>query len=377
MWKKILLSVVVLIAVLGVAAVFALNPLVEKFRPQILALLSQQLGHKVAFDDLKLSLLPTAGVEVRNIRFLETDTENFAVPRVLLKTSLLGIARGDITVSELRVESARLRVTKRKDGSLAIGELSLVKKSPETPARENDGGERRETKRVSSEEKSVALNVDEAAFDSLDVFFTDESVDPPRELAVENLSGRFSLRKNRDTTTVSGTLDAKDSALRFADLFAKERGAELNATFDLAVSRGNVVESKQLVVKFAGSTIEATGTLFPLEAAEADVALQGVNLAALSRFLPPLRAFDPAGALTGQVHIGDHAPGQPPVAEAQGAGPKFFGTFALSGLAGAAKIPPKDDKPGGEIRATGGTGEIRLDDDTVSTKGFTLTVAGS
>lgn len=377
MLKKLALTVVALVVLIGVVGVFALNPLVEKFRPQILSLLSQQLGHKVAFDDLKLSLLPSAGIEVRNIRFEATTNENFSVPRVLLKTSLLGIAQGEMSVSELRVERASLRITKRKDGSFSVGDLSLSKKAtPDAPKRE-DGDEARETKRVSSDGKSVSLNVDEAAFDALNLVFTDESVEPARVLAVENLTGRFSLKKQGDQMAVSGTVDAKESAVRFGELFLKNPSGTLNTTFDLNIAPGNVVTANSLVIHLAESSATAKGTLFPMERAEADIELDGVNLAALADFVPMLKAYEPAGAISGKVFIGDHAPGQPPVAAGGATGPKLFGDFSINGLAGLVKIPPKEGKPEGEIRITGGTGELRLEDDTLVTKGFALTVAGS
>ena len=116
--KKLVIFIVSVLAIGGIALgvlIYNINPILERFKPQITAKLSEIVKTPVQLGELSVQFFPSVGIEVSDVG-LAGDNDSASVKTLMLDTSLLGLLGGNLSVSELALEDGdSLKILVEKD----------------------------------------------------------------------------------------------------------------------------------------------------------------------------------------------------------------------------------------------------------------------
>ena len=248
MLKKILIGIAGL-TVLGVIAIaiaiWNINPILERLRPQITQTISDAVKNPVQLGELKASLFPNVVVEVHDVALVGQE-KDASVKRLLLKTGLSDLLKGKLNVSQLTLEDTVVRVNRKPDGKLFIGTLPLQKQQPVQTSKidgakidgaqldgaEFDGAIVRpavsraaepatlhqvaDTDAAAGSQDSIQFAVDAVTVKNLDITFDDELAKPRQQIALKSINAdvkNVTLGETANFAIDAGVLSAKPGNL--------------------------------------------------------------------------------------------------------------------------------------------------------------------
>lgn len=211
MLKKLLFFLIAIFLLAGIALgvlLFNLNPILEKFKPEINAKISDVLGQKSSIGETSLQLFPEAGVAVKDISIGE-GTERSFIKKAVLHSGVKKLFKGEISISKLSLEGGEIKLKKESDGSIEIAGVSL-KKEEQKVEQNAEGNSQAQANIEETSLKSDAptsdsglkLELKDAELKDITVFFQDKSASPAQNLQFDNLSAKLS----DFTTSPSGRL---------------------------------------------------------------------------------------------------------------------------------------------------------------------------
>ena len=177
--KKLFLILIGLAVLAGIAVtvlLFNLNPVIEKFKPQLTQKISEAVKQPVELGEISVQFVPTIGLAVKDITIGEGE-EKTSVDQLLLKASLSDMMSGKLAVSKFEIDGGEVKIQRSASGDLKVGGIALNKKGEETA-----------TPEVKSSEKDpkISFSVDEAEIKNLKVHFQDESINPAQNFQISN-----------------------------------------------------------------------------------------------------------------------------------------------------------------------------------------------
>lgn len=209
--KKIL---VVLIAVIGLCIgglFFALNPLVEHFRPVINQKISSQVGIPITLGEMSISLFPTLGFNIKEA--VVKDGSEARIENLVLAADLKGLLNRNVAVKKLVADSLSLHILRRADGTLTLAGLPLGKKKEVTSSSTSNatGSASSAVSTSNPEEKdaSLAFAIKDIELKNADITFVDEGASPKQTIEVTDLAisvSNLSNQNDNGTIAIDGKL---------------------------------------------------------------------------------------------------------------------------------------------------------------------------
>ena len=302
---KFTLVLLILCAIGIAAALWNLNPILQKLKPTIAEQISNAIKQPVVLGEIKASLFPNTAVEIYDVSLkgLGSDDAPVRVDVLRLKTRLMPlIFNKELSVTKLLLKGVRLDLTRDANGIISAGELQLYPpKNTASKGNDADSSLHRaalEDKSAPTDkakgEKAVEFELKDAEIEDFVFNWKDNSVKPAADvsiaditLKVNNLSktetADFSLTasalsKNKSNISISGrskmpsggpNLPESDIKIRAGDLDL-ERLVKLGASYGAKVEQLKLQDTASidlhLSVDKSGINIKST-----LEAKDAAV----------------------------------------------------------------------------------------------------------
>ena len=199
--KKILLIIVAVVG-LGIGGLFfALNPLVEHFRPVINQKISTQVGIPITLGEMSISLFPTLGFNIKEA--IVADGSEAKIENLILAADLKGLLNRNVSVEKLVADSLSVQIVRHADGSITLANLPLGKKKETTQSSEGSKTENTpvsEPNPTSDEEKEAALAfaIKDIELKNAHITFIDEGAKPKQTIEVKDLVVSVSNLSNKD-----------------------------------------------------------------------------------------------------------------------------------------------------------------------------------
>jgi hypothetical protein len=257
MFKKIIkfsaILGIILALLLGVA-IWRINPILEKLRPQIVKKVSDTLGREVSIGEMQARFFPQTGIELSDVGLnSEGNSDNARIGKVILYTNAASLFRGQIDVSELRLEDGKFEIVRQANGSITLAGIELLaqKKSKNTPTtnkseqvnKADQKGASEQSKLIEPAEqkplppesgtaaadqtasatqsakaddpkKAAALDfkIEDASIDNIEIVWHDKMVSPPARVSLKDITVELeNIAANAD-----GTIDLSASLLGLA-----------------------------------------------------------------------------------------------------------------------------------------------------------------
>ncbi len=271
MLKKILkFSVIlgVLFAIVIAVAVWRINPILEKLRPKIVKKVSETLGREVSIGEMQARFFPQAGIELNNVALSSGGSEGEArLAKVILYTEVTSLFRGQVDVSELRLEDGLFEITREKNGQISLAGIELVP-----------------SKQAAATSKTAVKTADMSSDASGQVTRTSE-VDSPAGSG-QNDTGKSSSGKSSSGKSssglakeASGTSPEKSTALDFKIKDASIANIEV-AWHDKMVSPAAKIRLSDLSAELSNIAVDSEGkvdiTASLLGTTPKNISIQGV-----------------------------------------------------------------------------------------------------
>jgi len=324
--------VLVLLITLVVVAKVVITP--ERVRTTVLPIAEEQLGRKVDFKGLGVSIF--SGITLEGFTVLEADAkETFvSLDGLVLRFQILPLFTGRVVVDEVRLERPRIRVVREGDGSFNFSTLGAAKTTPADapkagePAAASGGGIDLLVARVTLRGgevlyRDLALQPGqpfELTLEAIDVTATDISLEKsfPVELQARMAGAPLQITAQVDPKQAAGraSLTLKGLALKtFRVLAGEGYPAHLEPlTLDLELtgegSTSQAAASGSCTLTMAGQTLTARFEAPALMQAPLpfSLALTSPHLQ-VDKLLPPA---SPESATQGKAAAGSAAPGEEP-----------------------------------------------------------------
>ena len=211
---KILIAIAVLLAGAFALLLFNINPIVEKLKPQLLATVSEQLGHPVSIGSIDTSLFPPVSIELRNVSLervsLQSGEEGGAdagkeasIEKLAISAELFALLRGALVVESIELNGLNAAIQRDSSGQLQVGPLVLGEDAAEDGEEEysvKPASNSNDTKDSSTASKgsAITLDINSAAIRNSRISCTDESVSPAQQIEISEISADLSdIAKNK------------------------------------------------------------------------------------------------------------------------------------------------------------------------------------
>jgi len=223
----ILIGLGVLAAIAFALLVFNLNPIIEKFKPQLTEQISNAVQQPVELGEINVQFLPSVGLAVNDIT-IGSGEEQTSVNQLILKASIGDMMGGKLAVSKFEIDGGSVKIQRGSDGNIKVGGIALGEKGKDQTG---------ESEKAGAGETKVSFSVDEAEVKNLKVHFQDESISPAQnfqisdfgvkvtDLSLEgankkgNISSSFSfLGKKSNNFIIDGAIDGFDGGLPQGDM---------------------------------------------------------------------------------------------------------------------------------------------------------------
>ena len=182
--KKILIGLTLLLALGFGGLLLFLNPLVNKFKPQINLTISNVVKQNASIGEIGLSLFPQIGVNVSDIKIENNGKVEASIKKLFLHTGLMKLTKGDMSVDTFSISDATINLVKKSDGTIFLGEFPLNKKqeasTPQTTTPTPTT--------TPSEPSQVAFNLKNIDLNGLNLNFKDETKTPAAEYKIQNFN---------------------------------------------------------------------------------------------------------------------------------------------------------------------------------------------
>lgn len=261
--KKLLLILVVLV-VLGAGGLllFGLNPIVARLQPELLKIASGYLKQPVTAGSIHVSVLPQIAIDLSDLSVGAAAEPAGNIPKLKLKTSIGKLLSTPVGVSGITVDDPEIKITRRADGSLALGEYVFAAAAPKEAGKQTaapaklPGSVSVPEKQQSSQ---VAFNLTDGAIENGKIHLIDLAATPNQTITISNLNLSIS---NFGAGAAPFSLSA--------GLFG-EKNISLGGTVDMGKVSGGVPETSaklkiaSLNLAEALKTAAAYGVKLPLE----------------------------------------------------------------------------------------------------------------
>lgn len=260
--KVCLILLVILIAIIG-GLTLAINPIIEKLRPEIVSSISSTIKKPVHIGAIKAKIFPTAGIEVQDIG-LDGATDAAKLGSLLFESSVPALLSGKISVSRLEITGLRADLVKSADGSLSIGGVALGG-AEAAPARLATPPAAAAPTTASPSAPALAFSINEALLNNSHVSFRDETVSPAQTITLDNITLRFAA-----PDTVAKGLDLE---LKLAVNDKENVSLKANGAFD-----GQTLALESAVLNLFGGEISINGKFSTLPGGNFQTTVDGKNV---------------------------------------------------------------------------------------------------
>ncbi len=253
-FKIILISFVVLIAVLIIAAVVFIKTFdVNRFKPQIISQASKVLNRRVDFEKAKLALSLRQGISLKISNFVIADDpafakgDFFAVKDISLAVDVLKyLSKKEVNVPNVFIDSPRVTIIRQKDGSI----------NAQTIAQAGSGKSESIKPAISPAPFALpAVFISYVKLNNGTVTFIDRSFEPPLRLDISDIN--ISLNKISLTEPFPVLVEA-------AVLSAK-RNLKLEAKVQIKLKTNEVaITGLKLTTELSDILLEQIPAVFPM-----------------------------------------------------------------------------------------------------------------
>ena len=291
------------------AGIVLLAPIaIERFSPSIAQALSRAVGHPVVFEKLAVRFFPSIGVSVHGLRVSGTNGAEASpaeVGELVLEISPFDLLGSEIGVKNIALHDVTLAVVRDQSGTVFLKGLrpKVAQKATTESAPEAVRNTQQQQKPPTSD-NSVSLSVEQAIFERINIQFTDESVQPPRNLDMRGISGTFSLENQSGAQSFDLLLNGTNSAIVLDKILEKKTGTELALRLrGLFNNGGQSLTLEQGTLSLAGTTVSVAGETLPLATSKFQVRFSPLSLADLATLSPALRELGLSGTLNGKLLV--------------------------------------------------------------------------
>jgi len=292
----LLVGVGILIAGVVGVAIYKLDSLIERFRPDIQKMASAAVKRDVQLGAITTSIFPSFGFNIQELKLGE-KSDAFSLKNVSLHTQLLPLLSGNLAINSISVAQPEVTLIRDASGAIRVAGLPKAEKADATHEGERPAGATdSEKNRVAApsnganEKSGLTLTVDKIAVTDVLVRLLDEASKRSHTL-VSGLTVNTSVALH-GTTIDTPALSVRSSILEHASLKVDGNSRGLGATDASADIKGSLsgldlakllplLETMQIAlpVPLAGSadaTFHVTGALAtPTVDATLDLKLNG------------------------------------------------------------------------------------------------------
>lgn len=307
---KKLLSMLLVVLLLGGAiigyALWNASALMERYKPQIEARLSELANTPVRFGALDLSLWPETGIRVESFRLGQTKaSEGVKLQDLILKLNVQALLGGRIEITELTLAAPKITLVRNSEGITVSGLAKKQQKSsegtagkPSVPTKEKTSNTTPVTPSKSDEESGFSLQLKKLNITGAEIVLKDEIFKRNFELEKIDITSEIDLNSKRVLL----------NALQLNALFLQRFPIELEVpALEYSLVQGNVSLPKVLLGIFE-SEISATGEYsVPQQSGQFTLHSKGLQLSPpleLAReVLPTLPEMEIEGVLTPDFQV--------------------------------------------------------------------------
>lgn len=271
MGKKIVWAIIGIFVICAIAVgvlLLNINPILERFKPQITKVISDAIKAPVELGALNAQLFPSVAIEADNVSLKgSTAAEQNSVKTLILRTGLMGLLRGQATVDDLEIKGARFTITRDSDGYISVGGVPIGGAPQETSPAPASGGSKPGKEEPSAEQDqktSINFAITEAALEDTRIVWTDNFVKPAQTVEITDLSAYVKNLSNKDFGSVEVSASAlgtkpknilisgktslakTETGMPKADLVVSLANLDLNKLTALMNAYGTKVEDLQL-----------------------------------------------------------------------------------------------------------------------------------
>lgn len=193
MKKKVIYLIIAIFTLILVSlgiALWKINPIIAKIKPEVVKVISDAIGHNVEVGDIGVNFFPEISLEVKNV-FLANETKSekkTGIDALRFKSSLSELLKGKLNVKSIVIDSLYIEALKDSKGELLVGGLNLnqlAKKNQKVADAKNNSIEQEAS---NNQIKSLNLEVNEIKLNNSNIKFTDNSQKKPLSININDLN---------------------------------------------------------------------------------------------------------------------------------------------------------------------------------------------
>ena len=261
--KRLALGLVILLAVAAIGVVVFMrniDSIIEGYRPQIEAVLSDAIKTPVKVGAISVKLFPSTRISIHNIALQSGSSNDARVGLISVDSSINTILSGKVSVNSIDIQDLKVTLTKTKDGSFQIGGINLAGNKQANTQKATSTSKTE----PSNQDKKLAIAITQADIKNANISFVDESLSTPQRINLSDINIRLTevssdgkakilakascFAKQKDNIAISGSLDLANFDLPKATINVKIEATALDlAAFkQLAVAYGTKLEALEL-----------------------------------------------------------------------------------------------------------------------------------